>query len=440
MNRTYDLKKTMPYLIDAAKASPPVEVVVVDYNSQDNLAEYIASVKKQEPDFLLTYRKYTGRDTYHMAHARNLSILSASGEYIVVFSTDLYPVKEFIPIVRQLIADTGADWLYTGSRFVGVIVLKKSEFIAAGGYDERFELYGPEDKELNARLHRRGLKSAEYPAFLGIINTPDEERTKNYRLKIDKHVMSGLMRQYYHQNIADEVMEANQNIEWGRWSDEGTEKNVIDTLQYINNKYNIHTGRQQVVDIPNMGRADMATLFAELDFKKGAEIGVEKGLYSEVLCKANPSLHLSCIDPWEASAYEPDVHGVASDQESYDNQNKETVDRLALYNCTIVRKNSMAALEDFEDGSLDFVYIDANHDLVNFISDLHHWEKKVKVGGIVSGHDYAYFPFRKFNHVKRGLLTYVKCYNIAPLFIVGAEARHEGLTRDSTRSWFWVKD
>ena len=218
MNRTYDLKKIMPYLIKAAKNSPPVEVVILDYNSADDLEEYIKLVKQENPDFLLTYRKYTGRDTYHMAHARNLSVLTASGEYIVIFSTDLFPYDGFIPAVRQLIAETGADWLYTGIAYWGVIVCKKAEFVAAGGYDERFELYGPEDKDLNDRLARRRVKSARYPEeLIGMFRTIESERTKNYRIKMSKREMSGLMRQYYFQNNENQVTVANQYLEWGSW-------------------------------------------------------------------------------------------------------------------------------------------------------------------------------------------------------------------------------
>lgn len=218
MNRTYDLKKVMPYLIKAAKTSPPVEVVIIDYNSKDDLEEYIRSVKQENLDFLLTYRKYTGRDTYHMAHARNLSVLTASGEYIVIFSADLYPNDGFIPTVRRLIAETGAGWLYTGLVYLGVIVCKKAEFVAAGGYDERFELYGPEDKDLNERLARRKVKSARYPEeLIGIFRTTDKEKTKNYRLKMNKREMSGLMRQHYLQNKQDQVTVANQGLEWGEW-------------------------------------------------------------------------------------------------------------------------------------------------------------------------------------------------------------------------------
>ena len=212
------------------------------------------------------------------------------------------------------------------------------------------------------------------------------------------------------------------------------------TQDYIIKKYNLNIGSQYIVDIPNIGRDNMTELFAELGFNEGAEIGVEKGLYSEVLCKANPKLHLSCIDPWSAGAYEAGIDGVDPQQEKYDKRYEETKNRLAPYNATIIRKASVMALDDIPDGSLDFVYIDANHDFPNFINDLHNWIKKVKVGGIISGHDYANYPFKKHNHVKRALVPYARCYRMIPLFIVGRFEVRKGEVRDQYRSWFWIKD
>ena len=51
-------------------------------------------------------------------------------------------------------------------------------------------------------------------------------------------------------------------------------------------------------------------------------------------------------------------------------------------------KTSMEAAEDFGDGSLDFVYIDANHKYVNVSLDLRAWWPKVRPGGVLCGHDY----------------------------------------------------
>jgi len=214
----------------------------------------------------------------------------------------------------------------------------------------------------------------------------------------------------------------------------------VTALKHITDKYRLVVNRQYIVQIPNMGRNDLAKLFSELGFDTGAEIGVECGLYSEVLCKANARLHLYCVDPWTASAYEAGINAIDTKQEPYDKRHAEALSRLAPYNCTIIRKPSMQALSDFEDSSLDFVYIDANHDFPNFINDLHYWMKKVRVGGIVSGHDYAHFSYKKHNHVKRALQAYARSYRMIPLFIVGADEYKEGTVRDKYRSWFWVKD
>ena len=63
--RTYDLKKTLPHLIAAVNASPPVEIVILDYNSPDDLEEYIGIIKEttQLTDGnVISYVKYSRRD------------------------------------------------------------------------------------------------------------------------------------------------------------------------------------------------------------------------------------------------------------------------------------------------------------------------------------------------------------------------------------------
>jgi len=127
-------------------------------------------------------------------------------------------------------------------------------------------------------------------------------------------------------------------------------------------------------------RADLAKHFSDLGFKIGAEIGVLGGTYSEVLCLANPALKLYCIDSWGMG--EKRLH-------DYHVRKWEMAKiKLAPYNTVLMREFSMDALKEFKDGSLDFVYIDANHNLEAVSKDITEWAKKVKVGGIVSGHDY----------------------------------------------------
>ena len=53
-----------------------------------------------------------------------------------------------------------------------------------------------------------------------------------------------------------------------------------------------------------------------------------------------------------------------------------------------IEKPSMEAHHDFEDASLDFVYIDGAHDFHSITDDLEVWYEKVKPGGLFCGHDY----------------------------------------------------
>jgi len=215
----------------------------------------------------------------------------------------------------------------------------------------------------------------------------------------------------------------------------------MDTYRYILRKHNISPKHKYVIDIPNMDRDGLADLFAELEFEKGVEVGVEKGRYSEVLLKANPNLHLSCVDPWSTLAYAPGIDAVDYEQPLWDKYYEETVYRLKPYahRTTIIRDYSVRASQHFHDNSLDFVYIDGNHDFLNVTQDIDAWKKKIRPGGILSGHDYAYFSYKKHNHVKRVLEAYTRCYRMIPYFVVGAMEYHDGWKRDKYRSWFWVK-
>jgi predicted O-methyltransferase YrrM len=78
-------------------------------------------------------------------------------------------------------------------------------------------------------------------------------------------------------------------------------------------------------------------------------------------------------------------------QEEHDKKYAQTVERLKPYGnrSHIVRAMSSEAAPSFADGSLDFVYIDANHSYEGCRDDIALWWPKVKVGGILAGHDYV---------------------------------------------------
>ena len=210
----------------------------------------------------------------------------------------------------------------------------------------------------------------------------------------------------------------------------------MNTLEYVINKYNLKPNHPPT-EIGNMGRDNLPELFNELGFVEGVEMGVERGVYAEILCKGIPDLHLYCVDSWLAySGYREHVS-----QSKMDRFFEQTKERLAPYNVTYVRKLSVDAAKDFEDNSLDFVYIDGNHQFPYIADDLFIWSQKVRPGGIVSGHDYVGSTrFHNQCHVMHVLNAFTQSYKIRPWFIVGTKEKYEGEIRDKSRSWFYVKE
>ena len=208
----------------------------------------------------------------------------------------------------------------------------------------------------------------------------------------------------------------------------------MDTLAYILDKYRLDVEQRMPIEIPNVGRGDLPVLFRELKFGVGVEVGVQQGEYAEELCRAIPGLTLHGVDPWtKYSGYRDHVS-----QHELDGFYEEAKDRLAAYDWRPVRKFSVDAAKDFRNESLDFVYIDGNHLLQYVVTDLTEWTKKVRLGGIVSGHDY-----RKAKsyaaHVVQAVRAYTDAYRIRPWFVLGRRDRRDGEIRDSARSWMWVK-
>lgn len=202
----------------------------------------------------------------------------------------------------------------------------------------------------------------------------------------------------------------------------------MDTLNFIAKKYNLNLREKSPITIPDFDRNDLALLFAELGFTSGAEIGVLFGRYSAILCKANPKLKLNSIDPWLVYKEYKDL----TTQKNFDYLYQKTKDNLVDFNCQIIRKKSMEALKDFSDSSLDFVYIDGNHEFTSEANDIHEWSKKIRSGGIVSGHDYRKYKEKSYSHTYEVVHAYTQAYRISPWFVTDSN-------KEKIRSWFWIK-
>ena len=192
-------------------------------------------------------------------------------------------------------------------------------------------------------------------------------------------------------------------------------------------------------NIPDCNREDLPGFFKEMGYKVGVEIGVYKGWYTRKFCEAG--LKMFGVDPWMVSKEYHEKQGQGRQDFLYDHASRYMAD----YDCELIRKTSMDAVKDFEDESIDFVYIDGHHGFKYVTEDIYEWSKKVKKGGIVSGHDYALSTHSfDFNNpfvlqVPYVLPAYTEAFRINTWFVLGSGRKIKGEKRDTFRSWMWIK-
>jgi hypothetical protein len=207
------------------------------------------------------------------------------------------------------------------------------------------------------------------------------------------------------------------------------------TLDFISRKFDLDLHRKSPIVIEKINREIMAQVLCELGSKTGVEVGVAQGEHAEILCKHNPDLRLYCVDPWTGYRGYRDYLG-----STLNRFYGETKQRLAPYKCVLMKKFSMEAVKDFSDGYLDFVYIDGAHDFKSVAEDIYDWSPKVRTGGIVFGHDFKRdVNPQVLHHVQDVVGAYMYALGVNPWFVLGQAGKADGLYREGTRSWMYVR-
>jgi hypothetical protein len=202
-----------------------------------------------------------------------------------------------------------------------------------------------------------------------------------------------------------------------------------------------HTGTP--FEIPDVGRRQLPGFFKQMGYKVGVEIGVQRGSFSRRLLRVG--LEVYAVDPWLSYR---DYHAFTGYQNHQDKVFTAAKENLKPWidsgKCHMVRKKSMDAVGDFEDESLDFVYIDGHHGFKFVTEDIWAWSKKVRKGGVISGHDYAYGRWKELEpyvlQVKEVIDGWTQANRIFPWYVIGAKSKtKENERRDQYRSWMWFK-
>ncbi len=182
----------------------------------------------------------------------------------------------------------------------------------------------------------------------------------------------------------------------------------MNSLKYIAKKYKLNLSSSSPIELPDVSRAELAKLFAELGFTRGAQVGTWNGTYTNELCAANDKLKLIGFD-----------------------LNSKTPRRGMPNNCKLLKMSSLDGAKKVVDASLDFVYLDADSDLASTIANITEWSKKVRSGGIIAGHDFFRYRARTNLHTRDGVIAFTGSYQIHPWFVIGR-------SKERVRSWFWV--
>lgn len=126
-----------------------------------------------------------------------------------------------------------------------------------------------------------------------------------------------------------------------------------------------------------------------------AEIGVAEGHFSaDMLGWGLDRLYM--VDIWQTYGKSGDN---AFPQQWHDKNYQGAKDRVAQYErkAIILKGFSCEMARYVPDFSLDMVYLDGGHDYASVMADLVVWRDKVKIGGVIAGHDFLSTEYGVFN-------------------------------------------
>jgi hypothetical protein len=196
--RAQHIKITLPRnLAD----NPGAKFILLDYNSPDDLATYVQENHERDIECgrLVVY-SFMEAGPFAMARAKNLAhrcAIREGADILCNLDADNTTGQGFADYVQRMFDQAvydrdmfGCPNIFLWARMVkgqmkrgvsGRIAMTARAFLLAGGYDERYADWGPDDKDMNVRLERLGFLPVEIEAcYLDAIHHKDKIRFKEY--------------------------------------------------------------------------------------------------------------------------------------------------------------------------------------------------------------------------------------------------------------------
>jgi len=154
--------------------------------------------------------------------------------------------------------------------------------------------------------------------------------------------------------------------------------------------------------LKNDGWFDYDKFYSEMskkDFKTYVELGTWKGysisfLAKSILNSEKKDFKIYGVDLFEDSAIHlryGNEHLTPLVPEIYRIYNEVLTQHGVRDIIEDIKGYSWEVAEKFEDDSVDFIFIDADHSYESVKKDIKAWWPKIKKGGVMSGHDYFSF-------------------------------------------------
>lgn len=119
----------------------------------------------------------------------------------------------------------------------------------------------------------------------------------------------------------------------------------------------------------------------------GCFMGKSTAYMAELIAQGDKNITFYAVDHFKGS--DEQIHremlkDVSLEDVYFDNIARAGLSEVVI---TLVQDSKMSASK-FEDDSLDAIFIDAGHHFDEVMSDLTVWFPKLKIGGVIAGHDY----------------------------------------------------
>lgn len=129
---------------------------------------------------------------------------------------------------------------------------------------------------------------------------------------------------------------------------------------------------------------------------KIVEVGVLIGALSRQIMRSRHDVSLAMVDNWLPMELQPASYIATNDDHALHDraraerhyQEARKVERIGRGRSKIWRGDSTLIAKSFAAGSVDLVFLDADHSFEGVTKDLAAWLPAIKPGGFIGGHDY----------------------------------------------------